>query len=377
MISCRRARSLLDENLRGSVAETALLQLDQHLVDCASCQAERARVSTLAALRDWDPPGLGATARARISAQLVASRQSNESAATPRAGRSRVWLFAGVGVAAAAAALIALTARRHLVVAPASAPSLVRFLDAELRYGAGTRVKLEPAARTIALDGGELEITSRAAAPIRVVTPRFVVVVSYGRARFAGEQIRVYSGEIVVFSLDARKLATVAAGETWRLPATTPPPPVTIAPAPIAPPPAAPTVAPPKLPAPSANRVAAALDRARSALAAGDTTAARRWAHQAFSAASAARDRAEAELFLAESYLVEHEPDRAITVYRQVAESFPRLPEGEAAAFAAAQVLYERGRVAEARAALRSYVAQYPDGRFAREATDRLSALAE
>jgi TolA-binding protein len=404
MISCRRTRALLVENVRGAVPEGALLQLDQHLVECAACQEERARMSTLASLRDWTPPGLGAAARARIVATLAtrppasasasASRAAHAAARAPRT-RRRAWAL-GLAGAQAAAALVVVAARPLRTPSVArhawSAPGTVRFLDAELGYAAGTRVALEPGARTIRLDEGALEVRDRGA-PIRVVTHARIVLVS-GQARFAGEQIRVYSGEVVVFDSAMHRLATVGAGESWP-PATATP--ATAAPATATPATAAPataTPAPRTLPTPAspaatpppstkrhtANDVEAAsddLDRARAALAAGDAAAARRFAHRAWDAATGAQHRAEAELFLAESYLVDHQPDRAITVYRQIAVSFPRTPEGEAAAFAAAQMLYERGRIDEARAALRDYVARYPDGRFAREATDRLSALAE
>lgn len=372
MMSCRRARALLVENVRGSVPESALLQLDLHLVDCAACQKERARMSTVAALRDWTPVGLGAAARARIVATLASERVDAGARRAER--RPRPWSFAVALTASAAMAalVIVLAVHRHHSPAPTVAtydwttPGTARLLDAELRYAAGTHVVVDAASRTIELSRGELDVTERGA-PVRVKMPRIIVVVS-GRALFAGEQIRVWSGETVVFDNTMHELATLGPGQTW--------------PTPPAPPPAAsvptPAVAP-SVPKPTASTedVAALLERARTALADGDTASARRWARRAFAAAASPRHRAEAELFLAESYLVDRQPDRAITVYRQVALAFPQTAEGEAAVFAAGQVLYERGRVDEARAALRAYVARYPDGRFAREATDRLSALAE
>lgn len=370
-LSCRRARALLVDNVRGAVPETALLQLDLHLVDCSACRTERARVSTLAALRDWSPAGLGAAARARIVANLAAAPMARAVVSAPPRRAPRRLAFAGLATAALAAMLI--------LVARHPRPATTRFADAELRYGRGARVALRPETRTVALDRGELEVRAHGA-PVRVATRHLVVTVS-GRALFAGEQIRVSSGAIVVFDEGMHELATLGPGDAWPrsavpslpAPASPPPPPV------AAPSPAPAATKAPSAPAraASADDVGALLDHARAALAAGDAAAARRFAHRAFDAAATARRRAEAELFLAESYLVDHDADRAVTVYRQVALSFPRSAEGESAAFAAAEVLYERHRVAEAREALQAYVARYPDGRFAREATDRLAALSE
>ena len=387
MIPRRRARALLLENVRGPVPDTALLQLDQHLIGCTACQKERARVSTLASLRDWAPSGLGAAARARIVDALASHRADRAAPAAARRSGRVAWMLAA---GAAAAALVVFVARHGERSAGGPAPramaraGTLHLPDAELRYAVGARIALESAARTVTLDAGELDV-SDGGAPVRVVTPHHVVVVS-GRAMFAGERIRVYSGAIIVFDHQMRQLAALGPGDRWPAPAPTTSPALTTAPAPTTSPAPSPRAAatPPApvstVAAPSrapAVDLEAALDCARAALAAGDAGLARRWAHRAFDAATTPRRRAEAELFLAECYLVEHEVDRAITVYRQVALSFPRSAEGEAAAFAAAQMLYERGRLSEARAALRGYLATYPDGRFAREATDRLSALGQ
>jgi hypothetical protein len=372
-ISCRRARALLVENIRGSVPESALLQLDLHLTDCAACREERARISTLTALRDWTPVGLGSVARARIVANLAARRAPTRQVARPR--RAAPWIAALVAGTAMAAIVVGVVSRHHKAATTVVAyewktAGSTRLLDAELRYEPGTHVEVNASARTLVVARGNVDVLDDGA-PIRVKTPHASVLVT-GRARFAGEQIRVWSGTVVVFDSGMKEVATVHAGETW-------PPPPPPSPLPV---PAPASTNPPPSPKPepqaaSPDDVAVALDRARTALAAGDTKAARRAAHRAYAAAVAPRQRAEAELFMADSFLVDHDAERAIAVYRQVAIAFPRTAEGDTAAFAAAQVLYERGRLDEARAALRSYVARYPDGRFTREATDRLSALGE
>jgi TolA-binding protein len=251
-----------------------------------------------------------------------------------------------------------------------SQPGALAFLDGHLAFRAGTAVSLEPWSRTVALESGELDVTAPAAAPLRVATPRFVVNVRQARAVFTAGSVHVLDGRIEVYSLGDRLLATVPAGGAW--------PPVA-APQNNSPPSIAPPAPAVTRPSPARAMVSAsaarALDRARAALADGDPPAARRWLDEALAAHPSMRERAEAELSWAESFLVEHEPDRAIEAFRRVATAYPRLPEGESAAFAAAQVLSERGRHAEAADALRAYLARHPDGRFAREARDRLAEL--
>jgi tetratricopeptide (TPR) repeat protein len=184
-------------------------------------------------------------------------------------------------------------------------------------------------------------------APARVRTPRFVFALRQGRAIFAADSARVVEGEVQIYSLDEKLLATVAAGERWSAPA------------------------PKAAPAPSP---ASLLDKARAALAAGDVLGGRKLVARALESSPSVRERAQAELFLADAFLVEADADRAVAAYRKVADAWPRLPEGDSAAFAAAQVLSEGGRSDEASAALRAYLAQHPDGRFAREARERLDA---
>jgi hypothetical protein len=186
---------------------------------------------------------------------------------------------------------------------------------------------------------------------------------------FAADQVRVVSGEVHIYSLDDRLLATVAAGQGWPPGAS-----------PVVAPPVASSalvVAAPPVAAAPRSRVSAgaALAHARAALADGDAPLARRWLERALAAGPSAHDRAEAALFEAESYLVEHQPARAVAAYRRAAHGWGRTPEGEAAAFAAAQVLSEMG-AAEAHQALVEYLALYPGGRFAGEARALLAAPA-
>jgi hypothetical protein len=239
--------------------------------------------------------------------------------------------------------------------------------------------ELRPATRTVAVEAGDLEVTACAGAassaaqrassqarraPLRVQTGKLSVELTQAHVVFAAGQVRVVSGEVHIYSLDDHLLATVPAGQSWPPAAPAPrraPVPAAVAPAPTATAPASVAAAPRPVSA------GAALLHARSALADGDAPLARRWLERALAAAPSAHDRAEAALFEAESYLVEHQPARAVGAYRRAAEAWAQTPEGEAAAFAAAQVLSEMG-APEAHQALGAYLSRYPAGRFAGEA---------
>src|SRR5581483_132044 len=143
MISCRRARSLLVEHLRGAAGEAALFQLDQHLAACAKCRRERARMETAGALRTWQPPALSDTARTRIAKKLLAARPSP---AAPRRAVARPLALLAGAFALAAIAALAWRARSKPPVAVAAQEGARRFdsagtlgfLDAQLGYRAGT-----------------------------------------------------------------------------------------------------------------------------------------------------------------------------------------------------------------------------------------------
>jgi TolA-binding protein len=196
--------------------------------------------------------------------------------------------------------------------------------------------------------------------------PRFTVVAVWSgpilaHAVFEPDSVRVIAGQVSLLSPEGKSLATLAAGDSFRPAAQTAEPPRRTPERPVA-----------AVPKPS---VAAILEAARAALARGDTGEARRQLKRALAAGPQRRERADAELFEAESYLMDHDIDRATEAYRAVAAAFAPMPEGEEAAFGLAQVLYEHGRSEEADRALRAYLAGYPAGRFTREAEDHLASL--
>jgi hypothetical protein len=362
MISCRRARAMLLENVRDAVGEVTLLSLDHHLAGCAECRRERARWETVGSLREWQPPQLGAAARERIVKKLRAARP--QAPLARRALPRPLFAFAGVALAALVA-LVAWPKAKPATTGP------VQFADADVTYRPGAVAKLEPKTRTIHLEKGEVEVTGRAVLSVR--TASYVVRFTAAHAVFAADSVRVLSGEVFVFSLDEKQLARLTAGQSWPTVApivSAPVAPIVNRPVVSAPVVNKPVVSAPAAPAAPKMSAAAALDRARTALADGDTALARRWIQRAVSAATSAHDRAEAELFTAESYLVEKDITRALAQYRRVSAGFSHLPEGEAAAFAVAEVLSENG--GDSRTAFAEYLSRYPDGRFAREARDRL-----
>jgi hypothetical protein len=126
----------------------------------------------------------------------------------------------------------------------------------------------------------------------------------------------------------------------------------------------------PPTPTTEASRL---LGVARGELAQGHVDAARRALQGAIAAHPTSRERAAVELLQADALLVEKRPVDAIAEYRGVAGRWAALPEGETAAFARAQLLWERGAT-DATAALEAYLARYPNGRFAREAKEHLDA---
>jgi len=345
MISCSRARDLIVEHVRAQVSEASLLQLDLHLSACGACRLERARWSAMRTLKESEPPQLSAAARGRILKRLQEGGPEHSTLPVPKV-RSPI-LPLSLGFAAAAALAIGWKLTRPLPV-PAPAPTAVAVAPvAPVKTIAPAPVAPAPVAelKTIPLEKGELDLHG----PARVKTPRFVFALRQGHAVFAADGARVVEGEVLVYTLEDRLVATVGAGQSW---------------------------APKENDRAEAKPSAAALlDRARASLAAGEVAQARKLVARALDAAPTARERAQAELFLADAFLVEADADRAVAEYRKVADGWPQLPEGDSAAFAAAQVLLERGRDAEAGRALEAYLSHHPDGRFAREARERLDAL--
>lgn len=396
MISCRQARHKMLEVLRQSADEATRLQLEVHLDGCLACQEERARWALLGALREHTPPPLGSAADHRILGKLTASKVATEPA--PRSSLRWVW----VAVPAAAVAVAAIVALPPLLRSAHDAPAEgarleaqsegnLTFADALVRYEPGTALEFHPGRRTLALLKGEVDIDVRPGgrARFRVVAPRFTVEVLGTRFVVTLDGVSTLRGKVRVLDRGERELAVLEAGESWTLPATPvvalgkpqPPAPTHASPAAPAQPAAGIRPVASAQPAPAAVHRANVqsahdlLGRAKEALAEGDAQSARSLVGRALRVNPAERDVAAASLLLADARLVESRPDEAIGAYREVARRHGNTPEAETALFAAAQLLVERGRPAEAAATFNEYLARYPMGRFVREVRERLEQV--
>jgi TolA-binding protein len=118
------------------------------------------------------------------------------------------------------------------------------------------------------------------------------------------------------------------------------------------------------------------LEQARERLSLRDISAARRGIEHVLSEPLADELRAEALSLRAECELLQGKPTAARDAYLDVFRRYPGLAAGENALFAAARSEAEHGSAERAAAYFESYLKRYPGGRFAKEATARLHALA-
>ena len=127
---------------------------------------------------------------------------------------------------------------------------------------------------------------------------------------------------------------------------------------------------------PRASPAAAALlESARSQLADGNVTAARRDIRAALAGRASRREAAEGQTLLAECALVSGDGAAAARAYLGVARRYADLPAGQNALFAAARLRAEAGSREEAVELFRRYLERYPSGRFAADARRRLTAM--
>jgi hypothetical protein len=376
---------------RRSASDAVRLEVESHLESCASCREERATWMLVGALRDQEAPRLPAAAERRVLQRLLTAR--GPVGAVPVAPR-RPWLLRfGLPAVALASVAALLFARQRLERAPAAAavaegqtleavePGAIAFSGAGVSYRPGTALTFHPARRTLEVARGEVDVDvnpkSGLPGKFRVETPRFAVEVLGTRFVVTPAGVRTLHGRVRVLDRAGRELAVVGAGDAWQSPAGGAP---TILPIPAVAPEIPARTAAPAREEPGrglARRasVAELLARGRAALATGDARAARGFIDRALAAGPSDSEAPAAELLQADALLVARRPDDAVAAYRRVARRRARAPEGETAAFAVGQLLSERGAQAEAGAALYEYLARYPQGRFVREARERLAQI--
>jgi ferric-dicitrate binding protein FerR (iron transport regulator) len=394
-LGCVHMRSIMVTALAGRASEAERLALESHLADCGACRDEHAALEGVRRLRDWEPAPLSEVARERVRR---AALEALDAPARPERSR-RPLVAAGFTSLAAAAALLVVILRppaSRIVdgdvaivgvagkkIPPraelhAAGPGHVILDGPKVALAAGTDVGWDLESRTVALAHGsvDVDVDPRRHQRFRVKTPRFLVEVLGTRFTVTGEGVRTERGKVRVSQLDGTTIRIVAAGESWSLPAL---------PAPPAPPPPAPIrVAAPAAPiaddlgpasAPAAAREAGRrrLADARQALSSGDGEAARALLRPLLRKHGLVA--VEARTLVAESYLVERRYDEAIDNYGAILALAPRAPQAESALYAVAQLQLESGQRERAARTLARYLAQYPHGRFAHEARERLELI--
>jgi hypothetical protein len=399
MSSCRHIQRQLLDVVRRTASDAVRLEVESHLEDCHDCQVERARLGLLGIVKDQAPARLSDAAERRIVSRLVAMRAApakGRAVASPRGSR---WAFA-VGAFTVAALVLSLrlgafrSAPSSLAEGErieAAQPGTITFGGARVAYEAGTTMIVHPVGRELALSRGEIEVDVTEGLPgrFRVATPEFIVEVLGTRFVATPTSVHTLRGHVRILDLNQRELAVLHAGQSWsslRIGASAAD--AREAPAPAAPVPSPVTadvasIPPSVAPRPERARAIAAqqpsvselLAQTRAALADGDSDQARTLIERARARSRGDAEIAALELLDADSWLVGGHPDEAISAYRRLFHQRPSAPEGEMAAFTVGQLLAERGAQLEAASALNDYLAHYPQGRFVREARERLGQL--
>jgi ferric-dicitrate binding protein FerR (iron transport regulator) len=405
-LGCARAGRLSLVALAEQATMAERLELEAHLAACARCHAEHAALADLRRLRQIEPDALGAVARERVRAAVLARPARVEAPARPL--RRLFWpLGAGAALAAAAASALWLSARTPAgprvlggdVVAedvagpggPGAGVALrsarsgeVQLGDARASLARATEIVWRRERRRVDLRAGTatFDVDHRPGQSFEVWTPRFVVDVVGTRFSVDLGGVRTERGLVRVLSVDGELIAHVAAGQAWSVPAPSPlgseprrgSEPGPVPPPPPEAPPAATVPAIPKAQLAGGGDGVAALASARASLARGDAAAARRTLEPLFRMGRSVAP--EARALYAESYLIEGRYPDAEASYRALVGDYPRAPQAESALYAIAQLASEHGQTADARDAVARYLARYPRGRFAKEAAALAARLA-
>ncbi|HEY7376280.1 MAG TPA: FecR domain-containing protein, partial [Polyangia bacterium] len=263
----------------------------------------------------------------------------------------------------------------------------VRLADASTALAPATELVWQHEHRIVELREGALtvDIPHRPGQHFEVRTPHFIVQVVGTRFTVDMKGVMTEHGTVRLLSPDGKLIGYLEGGHAWSMPDTAsagaevpahtaaPPPegPAAVVAEPAV---AAQAAATTTTAAPNAEELAQTrLGRARRALARGNAREARKVVEPLF---HLGRDVAsEARALYAESFLIERRYADAIDGYLIVVRDFPSTPQAESALYAIAQLQAEDGRTSDARRTLQRYLTNYPHGRFAKEAADRLAAM--
>jgi hypothetical protein len=394
--ACREIEAVIDRRAHG-LADAERLVLEQHLVDCASCRELSSAMHGVVALLREQPAELASGARERS----IAAAFERVAARKPERTVSKRWALGTGGALAAAAVLLALVkswpspstdslpvvraplpphvSPTELLDSPAApaapapeawiattAAEQREFAHAHVQIARGTRVRFHRDSRTLELGEGSLQVDvdARRAESFAVVTEHFRVEVLGTQFTVSPEQVSVQRGRVKVLDRDSKVLLReLTSGSTFTYHAD-----------PVA---ARAKATEGRADVRGSERATESADAllrsARAALAGGDPKRAAALIDQAEQKKLTRSGRAEAATLRAECALLGRDYAAAVRAYLRVAKLYPELSAGENAAFAAAQISAEAGRVDESKSLLERYLAHYPRGRFVAEARARLA----
>jgi hypothetical protein len=417
-LACTRAGLLLDQRTAGLSGADAL-RLEDHLAGCESCAADASMLDAMRGLAHGSDGTLpkaareralaGAFAQARAergtpalltfprvlamsaavaagvalglslrtlrpdaAAPVVAAKPAPRSVTVALAARPEVAPSAGEGVKPAASsdeAIGAITEQPDDGVLRAPEGATVALAHAELELSPGTEARWDRKHRVLQLERGSVlaDVDPGPHQRFTVRTASFDVIVLGTRFEVTLDGVRVERGLVRVVAPNGHVLAqALGAGERFELGQR------------------ARGRHSPRRQLGETSRAAEAasmadarqlLERARTALAEKHVAQARELIASALRLDPAEAERAEALSLRAEGALVEGRLDAAISGYLQVADAYAQLGAGENALFAAARLEKNRGRGGDAAQLFERYLARYPRGRFAKEATSRLREL--
>lgn len=391
-LSCYGVRSVAARG-KAVLTEAERLVVEDHRASCTRCRADATFDDGLRALADASP----AEPLRHGGIERVIAAAFDSATAPTRTVQLRRWVLplAAAAVASVIAVVVVgisadadepLLSVEAAPTAPEStghtlaAGELIALANATVIATEGAAIRWQEHGRRVELDRGALSVSVApgSAETFSVITPEFEVVVIGTVFAVDLGGVEVHRGAVRILSPSGEVLAArLQAGGEWRLPAAS-------------------DVeneamdesledelgdledledlSPPDQPD-AAKSAAEWLELAARQIRTRRIGAAKRSIRRALASAPRARDRAEAKTLLAELALAAGNVDRAVELYRVVADSYRHTRQAESALFAAARLEAKRGRRARARSLLERYQLRYPRGRFASEVERKLEAI--